>query len=80
MREPELRAIVEAAKATFAHNAVDLYSDCPSRERAGWLCDSFFTARAEYFLTGESRIEEAFLENFRLYTPDGSIPDSGVFP
>lgn len=78
VHDPALRAIVEAAKATFAHNAVDLYSDCPSRERAGWLCDSFFTGRAEYFLTGESRIEEAFLENFRLYTPDGSIPDGAL--
>ena len=26
--------------------------DCPSRERAGWLCDSYFTAKTEYVLTG----------------------------
>ena len=67
IRDPELKAIYKAAERTFVHNAVDLYTDCPSRERSGWLCDSFFTGRAEYFLTGKSVIEGAYLENFRLY-------------
>jgi alpha-L-rhamnosidase len=53
--------------------------DCPSRERAGWLCDSFFTARAEHSLTGKSLVERAFLANFLLpdeipYTPEGMLP------
>ena len=67
VRDPELRAIYKAAERTFVHNAADLYTDCPSRERSGWLCDSFFTGRAEYFLTGKSVVEGAYLENFRLY-------------
>lgn len=79
IKDPELAKIYEAAERTFAHNAVDLYSDCPSRERAGWLCDSFFTGRVEYFLTGETRVEDAFLENFRLcpqhpQLPEGALP------
>ncbi len=58
--------IYRAALRTFAHNAVDLYSDCPSRERAGWLCDSYFTAIAEHHFFGAVPVEDAFLENHRL--------------
>ena len=77
--DPQLARIYEAAENSFAHNAVDIYTDCPSRERAGWLCDSFFTGRAEYFLTGKTLVEDAFLENYRLYTNDGNIP-VGILP
>lgn len=52
---PELNQIFEAGVRTFAQNAVDVLTDCPSRERAGWLCDSFFTAQAEALLTGGNR-------------------------
>ena len=53
--------------------------DCPSRERAGWLCDSFFTSRTEYALTGRSTVEHAFLDNFLMperfeFLPDGMLP------
>lgn len=73
-----LNSVYQAAVNTFVHNAVDLYMDCPSRERAGWLCDSYFTAQAEYALFGESIIEEAFLENYRLYEGDGSFPEGAL--
>jgi alpha-L-rhamnosidase len=74
-----LDRITKAAANTFAQNAVDVLTDCPSRERAGWLCDSFFTARTEYALTGESRVERAFLENFLMpasfpLLPEGMLP------
>ena len=78
-KDPELQGIYRAAVRTFAHNAVDLFTDCPSRERAGWLCDSYFTGRAEHFLFGECPIEEAFLENFVLYKNNGEFPE-GVVP
>lgn len=74
-----LDAVYTAAVRTFAHNAVDLYFDCPSRERAGWLCDSYFTAKTEYALTGKTLVEDAFLENYRLYKNDGAIP-TGMLP
>ena len=77
--DTELRAVYDAAVRTFAHNASDIYMDCPSRERAGWLCDSYFTGMAEYFFFGKCDVESAFLENFRLYQNDGSLPD-GVLP
>ena len=78
IKDPVLADIYRAAERTFAHNAVDLYSDCPSRERAGWLCDSFFTGRAEYFLTGKTAVEDAFLENFMLYEGDGTLPEGAL--
>lgn len=79
VRDPELKKIDMAARRTFAHNAVDLFTDCPSRERAGWLCDSYFTGRAEYFLTGKTLVEDAFLENYRLYRNEGDTVE-GVLP
>lgn len=40
--DPELQKIYDAAVETYLANAADNYYDCPSRERGGWLCDSFF--------------------------------------
>ena len=74
-----LDAIVDAARATFAQNAVDLLTDCPSRERAGWLCDAFFTGRAEALFTGRNDAERAFLENYALAPPSPHLPD-GMLP
>ena len=77
--DEELRTIFNAAVETYRQNTFTIYMDCPSRERAGWLCDSFFTSRVEKVLTGKSEVERAFLENFFL-------PDSfralakGMFP
>lgn len=74
-----LNAIFEAGRETFRQNAVDNFTDCPSRERAGWLCDSFFTARAEADLTGANVLEHNFFENFLLperfeHLPAGMLP------
>ena len=74
-----LDAIVDAARATFAQNAVDLLTDCPSRERAGWLCDAFFTGRAEALFTGRNDVERAFLENYALAPSLASLP-GGMLP
>ena len=74
-----MKRIYDAAVETFRANSVDIYMDCPSRERAGWLCDSFFTSRVERVLTGKSILERAFLQNFILperfeYLPKGMLP------
>lgn len=61
-----LSAVYSAACETFRQNCVDLFMDCPGRERAAWLCDSFFMAEAEFFLTGRTDVEDDFLENFIL--------------
>jgi alpha-L-rhamnosidase len=62
--DPALGRIFEAAKASYAANAVDCLTDCPNRERGGWLGDTFFTGRASQWLTGTGRNEKLFLENF----------------
>lgn len=74
-----MKHIYNAALETFRANSVDIYMDCPSRERAGWLCDSFFTSRVEYALTGKAALERAFLQNFLLpesfeFIPQGMLP------
>ncbi len=79
MGDPVLNAVARGAVRSYAHNAVDLYTDCPSRERAGWLCDSYFTGKTEYYLYGKAPTEAAYLENYRLYENDGTLID-GVLP
>ena len=75
----KLQAIFDAAVETYRQNTFDIYMDCPSRERAGWLCDSFFTARVERVLTGKSEVERNFIENYILpdhfrCLPEGMLP------
>lgn len=75
--DEEINRIVKAAKNNFVSNAVDLFTDCPSRERAGWLCDSYFTAKAEKLFTGKNKVEQAFLDNylrFKSPIPKGMVP------
>ncbi len=74
-----LDKIYLAAVETFRQNTLDIYMDCASRERAGWLCDSFFTSRVEKALTGKSLVEKNFLENFLMpesfkYIEKGMLP------
>ena len=78
-KDKDLQKIIDAAVETYRQNSVDLFMDCPSRERAGWLCDSFFTARAEYALTGKNIVEENFLENFLHEDIYGKVP-KGMVP
>lgn len=76
---PELNEILTAAVHTFRHNALDIFMDCASRERAGWLCDSCFTARGEAFWGSGSSIGRISMQNYRLYTPHDDIP-AGMLP
>ncbi len=76
--EPLVR-IFDAGRTTFVQNTVDIPMDCPHRERAGWLCDSYFTSRSEFVLTGRSDVERNFLENYLLpesfaHLPEGMLP------
>ena len=79
MEDDTLKQIYLGALESYRSNALDVFMDCPSRERAGWLCDSFFTARVEHVLTGETKIEKAFLDNFLMaeefpHLPKGMLP------
>lgn len=77
--DERLNRLFAAGVETFRQNALDVFMDCPSRERAGWLCDSYFTARVAKDLLGDAAIERNLFENYRL--PDGfaALPD-GMLP
>lgn len=74
----KLGRIIFAALSTFRQNALDLLTDCPSRERAGWLCDGYFTGRAEKFFTGKNEAERNFLENYALAAQNPHIPENMI--
>ncbi len=76
---PAPALVRRAALSSYRQNALDIFMDCPSRERAGWLCDSLFTARAEWHLTGDNPIERAFLENYLLPAKFDRLP-RGMVP
>jgi len=73
-----LQSVYQAALRNYAHNEVDLYMDCPSRERAGWAGDAYFTAKGEYAITGNTFTEDAFLENYLLYKNNGELPEGAL--
>jgi alpha-L-rhamnosidase len=75
----QLQSIFEASAATLSQNAVDVLTDCPSRERAGWLCDSYFSAKVELLLSGWNKVEENLLRAYYLspqspHLPEGMVP------
>ncbi|MDO5309876.1 MAG: alpha-L-rhamnosidase C-terminal domain-containing protein [Planctomycetia bacterium] len=77
--DKRLEKLYHAAALTFRANSVDVFMDCPHRERAGWLCDSFFTSRSAFVLTGRTDVEYNFFENYMLperfeFLPDGMLP------
>ncbi len=74
-----LDAIFDAARETFKQNSVDTFTDCAGRERAGWLCDSFYIGRVSADLCGSADMEHVFFENFLLpekfeHLPEGMLP------
>lgn len=77
--DEQINCILEAAKQTFSQNSADMFMDCPTRERAGWLCDSFFLGRSEYYFTGANTIEHNYLENYLLPESYPNVP-KGMVP
>ena len=74
----DLNRIYDAARLTLRLNTQDVFMDCPGRERAGWLCDSLFSARAMGVLFGDDSVERTMLENF-LHAPQTDT-SPGYFP
>ena len=74
-----LNELLDAGRETYRANSVDFFTDTPSRERAGWLCDSSFTAQVSPLLSGHTKVEKNFFENFLLPGSFANIPD-GMIP
>lgn len=62
--DERINRVFEAAKLTLNLNTLDIFMDCPDRERGGWLCDSFWSGRAQKMMFGDNTVEKAMLENF----------------
>ena len=73
-----LQGIYKAACETFRQNTLDVFMDCPTRERAGWFMDAIFTSRTEFFLTGKSIINASMLNNVVVATSFPGIPEGCV--
>lgn len=76
--DENINRLYAAAKKTLLLNTLDIFMDCPERERGGWLCDSLWTARAAALMLADPRVEREFLENFLLTPADGMF--HGFFP
>ncbi len=76
---PELATLFAAGRESFRTNAVDVFTDCQSRERGAYPCDAWFMAQSERLLTGGWKVERNFLENYLLPDQFRSIP-SGMLP
>lgn len=77
--DTDLEEIYRASARTFRHNCYDLPTDCPNRERAGYLCDGYFLGIAENFFTDSNKVERNFLENYRNYQNE-TFADDGILP
>lgn len=76
--DKRINNIFAAGMQNFRQNVVDIPMDCPSRERAGWLCDSYFSSRAEKDITGQNLVETNFLEIFWLTSGFDSLPEGMI--
>ena len=77
--DKRLSAVLTAAQNTLSQNSVDLLTDCPSRERAGWTNDSYFTAEAECLLSGRRTADHNLLENYLISPQIKTLPE-GILP
>ncbi|BFK21179.1 hypothetical protein F230042K4_24700 [Mediterraneibacter glycyrrhizinilyticus] len=66
----DLNRIYDASRKTLRLNTLDIFMDCPQRERGGWLCDSQFTSYGAWQMFGDLSVEKDFIENFMLTDPD----------
>ena len=77
-QDEQILKIYNAALESARCNYLGHFMDCPTRERAGWLCDSYFSAQAAYRFSKNTLIEDDFVENFALAKcpelPKGMLP------
>jgi hypothetical protein len=76
--DENVNAIYEAAYKTLLLNTLDIFMDCPDRERGGWLCDSLWTGRAAALMLADPSVERAMIENFVCVPADECF--YGFFP
>lgn len=71
----ELNRVYTAARDTLCISTLDVFMDCPGRERAGFLCDSLWSARAARMMLGDTSVNKAMLENFLIEPVNEELKD-----
>ena len=77
--DPALDRIFAAAARSLANNAVDVFTDCPGRERGVYFGDTTFTGRGGDVLLGDLTIEGTLFENYALASSFRGVPE-GMIP
>ena len=77
--DERLQRLFAAGVLTFRQNSLDVFMDCPSRERAGGCATASSPRASACDLTGEPLVERNFFENFLLparfeHLPEGMLP------
>ena len=62
--DEDLNRIYHAAIETMENSVCDVYMDCPGRERAAWLNDSYWTAIGLHTVSGDREFDRRFLRQF----------------
>ena len=77
--DPALDKVFAAAAQSLACNAVDIFTDCPGRERGAYFGDTVFTARGANVLLGDTLMERTQFENYALAPRFADVP-AGLVP
>ena len=62
--DDSLNRIHRAAVVTMENSILDVYMDCPGRERGGWINDSFWAAQGMAAISADITFERRFLRQF----------------
>ena len=77
--DPAFEKVFRAAAQSLACNAVDVFTDCPGRERGAYFGDTVFTGRGADMLLSDNEVERTLYENYALAPGFADIPE-GMIP
>ncbi len=76
--DERIKNILRASQNTVAQNSLDFLMDCPSRERAGWINDIYYSRDSACLFTGSEQVLKATLENYALAKQLPELPENMV--
>lgn len=79
IQDDDLSAIVESAQNTLAQNSWDFLMDCPSRERACWTNDLYYSMQSAEMFFGNDDVIKSSVINILLDAGLEELP-KGVIP
>ena len=78
-KDQTVNDIFESAANTLSQNSFDLLMDCPSRERAGWINDIYYSLQAYKLLSCKDDAVNSSLLNYILCEHIPAVPQ-GLIP